>query len=318
MDVSVIIPVYNAAKYVEKAVESVLKQPEVKEVILIEDGSDDDSFLICQKIASSEEKVRLYRNDENKGAGPSRNLGIGKASCPYIAFLDADDWFLPQRFKNTKKIFLDREAVEAVGEVVGVHYYTKSSEIQHLQRMKAAKETALMKEIELGHTGVEILDNNFKRTLEKLLSGKYGWLHLNGLTVKKSVLDKISFPNLKIAQDVAFIYQLAYRANIYFPQDYSPVAVRGVHGSNRVLNNVEREAPIKLTHFLFEYFHNEKLNFVEKCLLTARFLDYYDVEMLDAKGAGRKTRKLWILTKLFFVKPDYVFAYVFCKNDNRI
>lgn len=105
--VSVIIPVYNVAEYVRSAVESAVFLPEVGEVILVEDGSPDNSFQICLKLEKEYRKVRLFRHpsQQNKGVSASRNLGIGKAQFPYIAFLDADDWYLNHRFKKDKLIF---------------------------------------------------------------------------------------------------------------------------------------------------------------------------------------------------------------------
>jgi glycosyltransferase involved in cell wall biosynthesis len=115
LSVSVIIPVYNAAAYVNKAVESALMQPEVAEILLIEDGSTDNSLAICKTIAEKNDKVKLlfHKNNTNKGAGESRNLGVKNAKSDFIAFLDADDYFLPGRFEAEKKMFTD-ENVDGV------------------------------------------------------------------------------------------------------------------------------------------------------------------------------------------------------------
>src|ERR1035437_7890425 len=104
MQVSVVIPVYNAAKFVRQAVESALLQPELAEIILVEDASTDDSLKECQKIAADHPIVHLYRHGGGKscGAGATRNLAIRKSSCEYIAFLDADDYYLPSRFVVAK------------------------------------------------------------------------------------------------------------------------------------------------------------------------------------------------------------------------
>ena len=82
MNVSVIIPVYNAEKYIEKAVSSALQLEEVKEIILIEDASPGDDLAICKGLVEQHEKIKLYThpNNENRGAGASRNLGIINAT----------------------------------------------------------------------------------------------------------------------------------------------------------------------------------------------------------------------------------------------
>src|SRR5664280_3837710 len=107
MQVSVVIPVYNAAKYVRQAVESALIQPEVAEIILVEDSSPDDSWEECQQIVAEHSTVHLYRHPggRNCGAGATRNLAIRKSTCEFIAFLDADDYYLPNRFLVAKGLF---------------------------------------------------------------------------------------------------------------------------------------------------------------------------------------------------------------------
>src|SRR5210317_669111 len=96
MDISVVIPVFNAERYVESAVESALRQSETAEVILVEDNSPDNALEICQRLEAQDPRVRLFRHGDGKnhGAGESRNLGIRNARCDYIAFLDADDYYV--------------------------------------------------------------------------------------------------------------------------------------------------------------------------------------------------------------------------------
>ncbi len=102
-----IIPVYKAAAFVSKAVESAVSISEVGEVILVEDGSPDNSFEVCSLLVSRYDNVKLFRHPsgENRGAAESRNLGIRKASFDYVAFLDADDWYLPHRFSKDRSNF---------------------------------------------------------------------------------------------------------------------------------------------------------------------------------------------------------------------
>lgn len=91
--VSVIIPVYNNVKYLERCLKSVFSQNmEQMEVICIDDGSTDESILILSDYANRYGNLRLF-HQENKGAGSARNLGIAKASGEFIAFLDADDFY---------------------------------------------------------------------------------------------------------------------------------------------------------------------------------------------------------------------------------
>ncbi|HBH7886275.1 hypothetical protein CGG79_06590 [Vibrio parahaemolyticus] len=93
--VSVIIPVYNGREVVIDAVNSALQQQEVIEVICVNDGSTDDTKKILESIENP--KFRFY-NIKNSGASFARNFGAQKARGDYLAFLDADDYFLQNRF----------------------------------------------------------------------------------------------------------------------------------------------------------------------------------------------------------------------------
>lgn len=89
---SVIIPVYNAEKYLRGCMGSVLGQSlRELEVICVDDGSTDGSAAILAEYAEKDSRVRVLRQ-ENKGAGAARNLGIDAAKGEFVAFIDADDW----------------------------------------------------------------------------------------------------------------------------------------------------------------------------------------------------------------------------------
>lgn len=94
--VSVIMPVYNSAQFVDDAISSVLEQCHTSiELILIDDGSSDGSTDLLKRWEKDDPRVELLVNDENLGAGLSRNLAIEAASGRYVAFLDADDIWEP-------------------------------------------------------------------------------------------------------------------------------------------------------------------------------------------------------------------------------
>lgn len=90
--ISIIVPVYNAEKYISKCIDSILSQTFIYfELILINDGSTDKSALICEKYAQIDNRVKVFHK-QNGGAGSARNLGLEKASGDWIMFVDADDW----------------------------------------------------------------------------------------------------------------------------------------------------------------------------------------------------------------------------------
>lgn len=100
--VSVIIPVYNNQDTLERAILSVLNDPFVSEILIVDDGSKDNSFLISKQLEERHAIIKLlhHPNWENKGASSSRNLALVKAKSEWIQFLDADDEILKGKLKG--------------------------------------------------------------------------------------------------------------------------------------------------------------------------------------------------------------------------
>ena len=92
--VSIIMPVYNAERYLREAIESVLRQTYTDfEFLLINDRSTDNSGAICREYGEKDARIILLENEtETHGPGPTRNIGLDHASGEYIYFMDADDW----------------------------------------------------------------------------------------------------------------------------------------------------------------------------------------------------------------------------------
>lgn len=93
--ISIIIPVYNAENYIRRCIESVLRQSFTNfELLLINDGSKDNSGKICEEYAQKDTRIIVYHK-ENGGVSTARNLGIEKSIGEWITFIDADDWVEP-------------------------------------------------------------------------------------------------------------------------------------------------------------------------------------------------------------------------------
>lgn len=98
--ISVIVPVYNAEKYLRECVDSILNQTYKNfEVILVDDGSTDGSPAICDEYAKTDERVKVIRK-ENGGVSSARNLGLEVANGEYICFIDSDDFVSEDYLKN--------------------------------------------------------------------------------------------------------------------------------------------------------------------------------------------------------------------------
>lgn len=97
--ISIIVPVYNAQKYIKRCVESIVNQSYQKwELILIDDGSKDDSSLICDELKQADSRIHVIHT-VNQGASAARNRGLDEAAGDYITFVDADDWVEPNHLE---------------------------------------------------------------------------------------------------------------------------------------------------------------------------------------------------------------------------
>ncbi len=303
--ISVIIPVFNAANFIEKAVESALTQEQVHEIILVEDGSYDSSLSICRDLLEQYPSIRLLQHPNfiNRGAGASRNLGLKNAKYEYVAFLDADDFYLPYRFETAEKIFLNNSSIEGVYEAVGAEFYDEDAQEQHVLRLNKAENPK--------ENGVNTMLRVMKGTdlFEELLFANKGWIHLNGLTLKTAFLKKSGWfnENLRIAQDSEFILRCAYYGKLESGDIDKIVAVRGVHANNRILNTdkvAEFNNKSQLIKTLFAFYSNKPLSPKSKKYLLLRKVESYPY-YFHTNGFVRKSIKLFYLLYFFMRYPLY-------------
>lgn len=225
--VSIVTAVYNHSSYVRQAVESALAQPETGEVLLIEDGSTDDSFTICQLLAHEYSKVRLYQHPDKKNHGypATLNLGITLSQYEYIAFLDADDFYLPGRFAVTKRIFQSDPTADGVYEAIGIYF----DSLEGKERWVAA-----------GRSLDDLTTISKALPPEQLLDayvwGGFGDFSKDGLTVKRNVFELTGFydEHLLLHQDTAMNLKMAAVCRLLPGQLEQAVAMRRVHTSNRI------------------------------------------------------------------------------------
>lgn len=112
VNVSVIVPIYNTEKFLRKCIESILNQTlENIEIILINDGSTDNSSSICEEYSREFPQKIRYISNENRGCSATRNLGINLSQGEYITFVDSDDYIdsemLQEMYHEIKKGNLD-------------------------------------------------------------------------------------------------------------------------------------------------------------------------------------------------------------------
>jgi glycosyltransferase involved in cell wall biosynthesis len=129
IQVSIIIPCYNASLYIEKCIISMLEQTYISfEIIIINDGSKDNTGKICDHYATKDNRIKVF-HQENKGVSAARNLGIKNARGHKIMFIDADDYIAP----NFLKSLIDSADLDNDKSVslCGMTHIIKGKEIQN-------------------------------------------------------------------------------------------------------------------------------------------------------------------------------------------
>lgn len=182
--VSVIVPVYNAAMYVKECVASILGQSYQNiEVLLIDDYSSDNSLQILNGFAHHV-NVRVLRNTQNLGSGPTRNVGLQESSGTFICFVDADDWIDKGYIEG-----LVRTVEKTDADLVVTSYCSVNG--QQVKTRKVSKMLVLGMEI----YPVAIL-NPYRNSMPSVWARIY----------RKQIIDqgKVSFPSARTGQDYEF------------------------------------------------------------------------------------------------------------------
>lgn len=259
--VSVIIPVYNAASFVEEAVLSAVNLTEVGEIILIEDGSKDNSLEKCVLLENKFSKVKLYTHEsnKNKGASESRNLGITKSSFPIISFLDADDVYCKNRFKEDKSLFLKDTNID--GCYSAVRYLNEPFGKVFTIRKKVPP----------------------SKLFHYLLRGTYGHFHINGVTLKKDVFNTVGYfnPILQLHQDAEMWLRVSFLKNLIQAEQEESVALIRRHEGNRIWKGVSS----KSKHLAYKTFYNWVIN--KKIKIIDLFLLVRKISILQHKIENR-------------------------------
>lgn len=145
--VSIITATYNSSKYIKATYDSIVSQSHGNwEWLITDDCSSDDTFKLLEKLSTNDSRIKIFKNEINSGAAVTRNVSISYAKGDFIAFLDSDDLWLPE--KLTKQIdfmgedinfsFTAYELIDQDGTLlhksVGTHYNGSFSYIDQLRR----------------------------------------------------------------------------------------------------------------------------------------------------------------------------------------
>jgi glycosyltransferase involved in cell wall biosynthesis len=308
MKVSILIPVYNAAEYVQQAVESALSQPETGEVILVEDASTDNSLAVCRDLASRYPLVRLYRHPDggNHGEAASRNLAISMSTCEYIACLDADDFYLPDRFSTDREIFNSDPTIEGVYGALGEYIENEAARERWLAANRSmGKMTTMTKRV------------SPEQIYETLVAGQHGYFHLNCTTVNRGVLEKTGPFNekLRLHTDMDMLWKIAAVARLAPGKLEEPITIRRIHGHNTISTPRPCSDVYGTWMLLFrEAWHwgSVKLPAAKHWHLLHRYLTYAEFSRLNQaypKWSHIYQRRIWLMMALLqdpsLIKESY-------------
>ena len=200
--VSIVITTFNRVNFLKKSSTSVLSQTYKNiELIIIDDCSTDNTQAFCESIKDI--RVIYLRHKTNKGVHESRNDGIRKASGQYIAFLDDDDEWLPQKIEKQLQIF--KKGSEELGLVYSGYYNAIDGKI-------VSKITPKMK----GDIRIHILQQNLLATLTVL--------------IRRVCFDKVGFFEYMPAVED---WDMRIRISEFFHYDFvsEPLGIYNIHGS---------------------------------------------------------------------------------------
>ncbi len=213
MKLSIIVPVYNDAPYIEQALRSVFEAaPAGTEVIVVDDGSSDGSLEIAERMGAAWHgpfRLLKHPDGENRGPGASRNLGVQAAVGEWIAFLDGDDYYLPDRFNDDLRMISADASWDGVAGATRMDFQETASSPYR----EGSARIALPK----GVSGDQVL--------RCLVQEKF-W-HVNALTVRRSsVLQVGGFAeHLRMSEDCLLGFKLAAAGRLSASPNSAPVAV---------------------------------------------------------------------------------------------
>ena len=130
-DVTVIIPIHNGEKYLQRCIDSILNQSYKNiELLVIDDNSTDDTYKVLQKYLKLP-NVRFIKNTDTLGPAKTRNIGLQNAKSPYILFLDCDDWIDLNCIKKAIQILNSNSSIDIAIWEIKTAYYSKQFSIRY-------------------------------------------------------------------------------------------------------------------------------------------------------------------------------------------
>lgn len=192
--ISVIVPVYNVEDYLEECCDSIINQTYKNlEVLLIDDGSTDNSGMICDKLGEKYSCVRVFHKS-NKGLASARNFGIEHAQGDYLGFVDSDDWIYRDMYSSMMDV-----AIRHSADIVCCNFDLQIDD----------------KIVKRGGSGMEVLMQN--EAVVNLMFPQYYQFYAPNKIFRRSIFRDINFPIGRHFEDIPTIYRLFLNSDkVYF------------------------------------------------------------------------------------------------------
>ena len=262
--ISIIIPVYKVEKYLEKCIESVLKQTYTNlQVILVDDGSPDNCGKICDEYAKKDSRIEVIHK-VNGGLSDARNVGIAKAKGKYIGFVDSDDYIKEDMYEILINLIKEYDADVSICNLYDViegkeYIRNKENGIKEYNRIDILKEV--------------LLDKNIQ---------SYAWNKL----YKKELFNEIKYPIGKKYEDIGTTFYIFEKCNKVVvtsePEYYY------LKRADSLVNNVTESTVLDYTEIIIQRYLYTQKNIEElrkynnyylaKTLITA----HNDIELLGS------------------------------------
>tara|TARA_B110000977_G_scaffold71522_1_gene97037 strand:+ start:1489 stop:2493 length:1005 start_codon:yes stop_codon:yes gene_type:complete len=296
--VSVIIPVYNAQLYLEKAVLSATVLNETGEVIIIDDGSIDHSIEIGKRLEKNQPKVKFLQHTDKKnhGVSASRNLGIASAACPYVAFLDADDYYLLNRFRKDSLILKNQLEIDGVYNALGITYYTQKGKDMFLNAGYKYQEFLTIERV--------VDPKELPLVLLKAHKVK-GEFSVDCITVRRSVFEKTGNfnTNLMLNEDTHLWLRMSLKCKIVAGNITEAVAIRGVHDNNTMVHKEKQPNANELWFkSLNTWINKNDIKNTYKAVFKRKYLSFIFKQEPLAKA-------FFPFLGYFFMNPKYIAEY---------
>lgn len=197
---SVIIPIYNVESYIEKCVNSVIDQDYKNiEILLINDGSKDNSKLICEKKDKEDSRIRFI-NKQNGGLSSARNTGLDNATGDYILFLDGDDYWD------------DKEVLSKINR----NLQNSKADIVTFGLKKMFEDTGEIEETKYVFNRENVDFDSKKNTLSYLVKNNLYISSACNKAVRKSIIDKynLRFEDKALSEDIEWSAKLLLYSNV--------------------------------------------------------------------------------------------------------